>query len=55
MQVTFIEYVDLRAMIPGEEIREKQKKHTNLMWFGGLSMSTGIRKKTFTIYQIRVI
>ena len=25
MQVTFIEYVDLRAMIPGEEIREKQK------------------------------
>lgn len=41
--------VDLRATIPNEEIRDKQKtKHTctNLTWFGGLSTSTGIRKKT---------
>ena len=43
--------VDLRAILD-EEIIEKQKKHTDLMWFNGLP--TGIEKKTFTICQIRV-
>ena len=43
--------VDLRAILD-EEIIEKQKKHTDLMWFNELP--TGIKKKTFTICQIRI-
>ena len=33
---------------------EKKKKYTDLMWFGRLPTSTGTRKKTFTMYRIRV-
>ena len=43
--------VDLRAILD-EEIIEKQKKHTDLMWFNELP--TGIKKKTFTTCQIRI-
>ena len=45
--------VDLCAMIPGEEIGEKQNKHIDLTWFSGLPTSTGTGKKIF-IYQIRI-
>ena len=43
-----IKVVDLHATILGEKIKEKQKKHTNLMWLDGLS-TFKIRKKIFTI------
>ena len=33
---------------------EKKKKYTDLMWFDRLPTSMGTRKKTFTMYRIRV-
>ena len=40
--------VDLRAILD-EEIIEKQKKHTDLMWFNGLLTSTK-QRKIFSLY-----
>ena len=33
---------------------EKEERHIDLMWFGRLLTFMGTRKKTFTMYQIRV-
>ena len=44
-------FVNLHATISGEEIRKKNKKHIDLMWFDGLPTLTRTGKKTFTISQ----
>ena len=52
-QLSLSFFVDLRVIIPSEEIKEKRKKtHTDLMWLSRLPTSMETKKKTFTIFQL---